>query len=173
MVWDYIQQGGIIMYILLALNIIGFTIMFSKAYILFKHGVEIPDVANKISGTIKGQNQKDTEFVMELAKREVSQHMDTLETGLNTVKIIASIAPLLGLLGTVIGVFISFKIMAETGMGSPEKFANGISMALLTTVAGMVVAIPHYVGHNYLLSMVDKLESRIEKVVISKLGEAA
>lgn len=172
MIWDYIQQGGTIMYMLLGLNIIGFTIMLSKAYLFIKHGPEVQNVADSIFSNIKTQGEKNNEFTMELAKKEVDQHISTLETGLNTVKIIATISPLLGLLGTVIGVLMSFKIMAETGMGSPEKFASGISMALLTTVGGMIVAIPHYVGHNYLLSMIDKIESRIEKAVVAKLSEA-
>lgn len=171
MIWDYIQQGGAVMYLLLGLNIIGVTIMLSKAYIFITQGMDVAEVTNQIVDTVKGENNK--EFIMELAKKEIEQHISTLETGLNTVKIIATIAPLLGLLGTVIGVFMAFKIMAESGMGSPEKFAEGISVALITTVGGMIVAILHYVGHNYLLAMVDKIEAKIEKAVIFKLSEVA
>lgn len=172
MIWDYIQQGGAVMYLLLGLNIIGVTIMLSKAYIFITQGMDVAEVTNRIFETVQGE-KNNKEFIMELAKKEIEQHVSTLETGLNTVKIIATIAPLLGLLGTVIGVFMAFKIMAESGMGSPEKFAEGISVALITTVGGMIVAILHYVGHNYLLAMVDKIEAKIEKAVIFKLSEAA
>ena len=84
--------------------------------------------------------------------------MCKLENGLNTIKIIAAISPLLGLLGTVIGVLMSFSQMAKGGMGDPSSFANGISLALITTVGGLIVAIPHYIGHNYLLGNLDELE---------------
>jgi biopolymer transport protein ExbB len=170
MIWDYIQQGGAVMYLLLALNIIGVSIMLSKAYIFITKGMDVAEVSQQIYETVKGEEK---DYVMELAKKEIEQHIGTIETGMNTVKIIATIAPLLGLLGTVIGVFMAFKIMAESGMGSPEKFAEGISVALITTVGGMIVAILHYVGHNYLLAMVDKIEAKIEKAVITKLSEAA
>lgn len=170
MIWDYIQQGGAVMYLLLALNIIGVSIMLSKAYIFITKGMDVAEVSQNIYETVKGEEK---DYVMELAKKEIEQHIATIETGMNTVKIIATIAPLLGLLGTVIGVFMAFKIMAESGMGSPEKFAEGISVALITTVGGMIVAILHYVGHNYLLAMVDKIEAKIEKAVITKLSEAA
>lgn len=170
MIWDYIQQGGAVMYILLALNIIGVSIMLSKAYIFITKGMDVAEVSQAIYETVKGEEK---DYVMELAKKEIEQHISTIETGMNTVKIIATIAPLLGLLGTVIGVFMAFKIMAESGMGSPEKFAEGISVALITTVGGMIVAILHYVGHNYLLGMVDRIEAKIEKAVITKLSEAA
>ena len=170
MIWDFIQQGGAVMYLLLALNIIGVSIMLSKEYIFITKGMDVDEVSQQIYETVKGE---DKDYVMELAKKELEQPIGTIETGMNTVKIIATIAPLLGLLGTVIGVFMAFKIMAESGMGSPEKFAEGISVALITTVGGMIVAILHYVGHNYLLAMVDKIEAKIEKAVITKLSEAA
>jgi biopolymer transport protein ExbB len=75
----------------------------------------------------------------------------------------------MGLLGTVIGVLMAFQIMSESGLTDPSAFAKGISMALITTVGGLVVAIPHYVGHNYLLGMVDNLESDLEKQVLTKI----
>ena len=59
--------------------------------------------------------------------------------------------------------------MASTGLSNPSDFAGGISMALLTTVAGMIVAIPHFIGHSYLIDLVDRFESTVEKEVISKV----
>ena len=95
------------------------------------------------------------------------RNFETLEKGLNTVKIIASISPLLGLLGTVIGVLVAFRVMSQTGLNNPASFAQGISMALITTVGGMIVAIPHYIGHNYLIGMVDQFETNLEKELLS------
>ena len=95
--------------------------------------------------------------------------MNSVEKGLNTVKIIATISPLLGLLGTVLGVLLSFNKMASSGMGDPSVFASGISLALITTVGGLIVSIPHYIGHNYLIGMVDELEQTLEKEILLKV----
>lgn len=165
---DYIEQGGIIMYILLALNIIGFAIMISKFFILTKEAKRTNEVASELGDKVKTVTKNgDTNTIIEIAKQELSNHIAGVEKGLNTVKIIASISPLLGLLGTVIGVLVAFKVMSQTGLNNPASFAQGISMALITTVGGMIVAIPHYIGHNYLLGMVDQFETRLEKKLLS------
>lgn len=169
-VYDYIQQGGVIMYILLALNIIGFAIMLSKFFLFSKEKGKSSNVADHLKKRIQGQNPStDTNALIELSKQELSGHINHIEKGLNTVKIIASISPLLGLLGTVIGVLIAFRVMSETGLNNPASFAKGISMALITTVGGMMVAIPHYIGHNYLIGMLDRIESSLEKELLNKV----
>ncbi|PIK16303.1 MotA/TolQ/ExbB proton channel family protein [Halobacteriovorax sp. JY17] len=165
---DYIEQGGVIMYILLALNIVGFAIMLSKFFILTKESKRSNQVAAELSEKVKTTTKDgDTNTIIEIAKQELATHISGLEKGLNTVKIIASISPLLGLLGTVIGVLVAFKVMSQTGLNNPASFAQGISMALITTVGGMIVAIPHYIGHNYLIGMVDQFETRLEKELLS------
>ncbi len=165
---DYIEQGGVIMYILLALNIVGFAIMLSKFFILTKESKRSNQVAAELSEKVKTTTKDgDTNTIIEIAKQELAAHISGLEKGLNTVKIIASISPLLGLLGTVIGVLVAFKVMSQTGLNNPASFAQGISMALITTVGGMIVAIPHYIGHNYLIGMVDQFETRLEKELLS------
>ncbi len=168
--FDYIQQGGVIMYILLAINIIGFAIMLSKLLIYGKEKKRVDEVAStlgkKVTETI---SSKDSGAIIELAKQELSTHIGEMEKGLNTVKVIAAISPLLGLLGTVIGVLVAFKVMSQTGLNNPATFAQGISMALITTVGGMIVSIPHYVGHNYLLGMLDAIEAKLEKSLLSKV----
>ena len=92
-----------------------------------------------------------------------------MESGLNTIKIIASIAPLLGLLGTVIGILSAFRVIADAGLSNPSLFAGGIAMALLTTVGGLIVAIPHFVGYNYLVSALDNYEIELEKRLVRDL----
>ena len=92
-----------------------------------------------------------------------------LESGLGTVKIIASIAPLIGLLGTVVGVLTAFDAIAQQGLGDPSIFSGGISIALITTVAGLIVAIPHYIGYNYFIGLLDTIELKLEKEVLEKL----
>lgn len=164
---DYMNQGGIIMYILLGLNIIGFAIMLAKFYVFAgekkKSSERAQEIAKVLEKEIVG---KDTTATIEITKKELATYISRLEKGLNTIKVIASISPLLGLLGTVLGVLIAFNIMAQKGLTDPSYFAQGISMALLTTVGGMIVAIPHYVGHNYLIGLLDQIESAIENRLI-------
>ena len=168
--FEYIQQGGTIMYILLLLNIVGFAIMIAKFYIFSSEVKNTAQSSDTLSEAIKTKTEnKDANTIIELTKQEIAQYIGKLEKGMNTIKIIASISPLFGLLGTVIGVLIAFQVMSKTGLNNPSSFAKGISMALLTTVAGMIVAIPHYIGHNYLLGILDKLESDIEKKVLNKV----
>lgn len=81
-------------------------------------------------------------------------------------QIIASITPLLGLLGTVLGILSSFSIISQKGLDNPNLFAEGISLALITTFGGLIVAIPHFVGHNYLKSYLDQSERKLEKSII-------
>jgi len=107
--------------------------------------------------------------LIELIKQEIQSYMHGLEKGINTIKIIAQIAPLLGLLGTVVGVLMAFKVISQTGMSNPANFAEGISVALITTVGGLIVAIPHFIAHSYLLGYLDQIESTLERELISKV----
>ena len=162
----YIDRGGIIVYILIFLNIIGFTIMFWKLVViaLFKNKRE-----NLVSEIIIFAKENSQEFKKDSIENFINRKIRKLEFGLNTVKIIASIAPLLGLLGTVIGVLESFDSITKSGLGDPSIFSSGISVALITTIAGLIVAIPHYIGYNYIVGILDDIELRIQKEVLKKI----
>ena len=95
-------------------------------------------------------------------KNECEYEIKKLEFGLPTIKIIATIAPLLGLLGTVYGILNSFNQISQNGFNNPAFFSSGISTALITTIAGLIVAIPHYVAYNLFISMLDKLETKLK-----------
>lgn len=162
----YIDRGGIIVYILIFLNIIGFTIMFWKLVViaLFKNKRE-----NLVSEIIIFAKENSQEFKKDSIENFINRKIRKLEFGLNTVKIIASIAPLLGLLGTVIGVLDSFDSITKSGLGDPSIFSSGISVALITTIAGLIVAIPHYIGYNYIVGILDDIELKIQKEVLKKI----
>lgn len=97
---------------------------------------------------------------MEDAGRHV---VHELERYLNTLGTIAGIAPLLGLLGTVTGIIKSFNAIAVGGLGDPRLLSGGISEALITTAAGLFVAIPSLIGFRYLRGRVEHLVMLIEK----------
>jgi len=163
-IMSYIDQGGVIMYILLALNILGFSVMIFKFFQILVVKSKRAKVKDKIIQNVKSD---DKTLSLERAKDEINSQMISLESGLGIVKSIASIAPLLGLLGTVVGVLISFESISKAGMDDPAIFAGGISLALVTTVAGLIVAIPHYIGYNFLIGMLDRFEAKL----ISDVGE--
>ncbi|OFZ27914.1 MAG: biopolymer transporter ExbB [Bdellovibrionales bacterium RIFOXYB1_FULL_37_110] len=168
---NYIEQGGPIMYLLLLINMVGFAIMFYKFYMFYKEKNKISDRVKSLEESLAEKKiaTKDPSIIIELSKKEIAEHMRKLESGVNTIKIIATISPLLGLLGTVVGILIAFQVIASTGLNSPENFAQGISMALITTVGGLIVAIPHYIGHSYLLGILDSLETKLEKELLRGL----
>lgn len=91
------------------------------------------------------------------------QVVSDLERYLSTLSTIAAVAPLLGLLGTVIGMIDVFSVIMEAGVGNPGVLAGGISKALITTAAGLSVAIPTLMFHRFFDSHVGKLALAMEE----------
>jgi biopolymer transport protein ExbB len=85
-----------------------------------------------------------------------------LERFLNTLGTIATILQLMGLLGAVIGIMRIFGAINDAGVGDPEQIADGISVALITTVAGLIVAIPSLFSYRYLRGRIDNLVINME-----------
>ena len=161
----YIERGGIIVNILIVMNIIGFTIMIWKSVVFFITNKNITNIADEIINELKlTQN-----YELAQIQSSIALKVSNIESGLNTIKIIASLSPLIGLLGTVIGILNSFDSISHLGLGDPTVFSGGISIALITTVAGLIVAIPHYIGYNYFIGSLDKVEIKLEKVILDKI----
>lgn len=99
------------------------------------------------------------ESIEEIGRREAA----ILERYINVVGTIAAIAPLLGLLGTVFGMIKAFNVISIQGVGNPSSLAGGISEALITTAAGLVVAIPTFVLYRYLANKADALIVEMEE----------
>ncbi len=101
---------------------------------------------------------------VEAAFQEASlQEEQSLTRGLRPLATIAQVAPLLGLLGTVTGMIIAFSEISSQGTGNPAALADGIGQALVTTAAGLIVAIPALIGQNYLASRVDNILIEIDR----------
>ncbi len=99
------------------------------------------------------------EAVQDSARSEVAR----LEKRLVVLATIAQVAPLLGFFGTVMGMIHMFRVIQEAQLPSPGQLAGGVWVALLTTAAGLAVAVPAYVGYNYLVSRVQQLVLDMEK----------
>ena len=109
--------------------------------------------------------------LMKESIEEVGRHMaHELERYLNALGTIAAITPLLGLLGTVIGMIKVFAVITAQGVGEPRMLAGGISEALITTAAGLTVAIPSLLFHRVLRGRVDELVVAMEQEALELMG---
>lgn len=112
-------------------------------------------------------NRRHDREVMKDAIEEVGSHVaHELERFLNSLGTIAAITPLLGLLGTVVGMIDVFTSITTSGVGNPSELAGGISQALITTATGLSVAIPTLMFHRYFRGKVDTLVVGMEQEAI-------
>ncbi|HPE80080.1 MAG: MotA/TolQ/ExbB proton channel family protein [Chromatiaceae bacterium] len=113
------------------------------------------------AGLVNRNHPRDV--MKEAIEEEGRQVVHELERYLNTLGTIANISPLLGLLGTVIGMIKVFAAITSAGVGNPAVLADGISQALITTAAGLSVAIPAVIFHRYLSGRVDRIVVQMEE----------
>ena len=100
---------------------------------------------------------------VEKARHAFQEEQAGIEKHLGTISVIASLLPMLGLLGTVIGMIDSFNAIAEHGSGNPRIVADGISVALITTEAGLIASIPLFYLHQLLSTRADVLTRRLDE----------
>ena len=156
---DRIEQGGIVGYCIIALGIIGLLIAIARWIALSNDSRKVTaqlkrDTAStdnplgRVLAAYEGNKGADTE-TMELKLSEAAlKEMPSLTKGLLFIKVVAAVAPLMGLLGTVTGMIKTFQVITLYGAGDPKMMAGGISQALMTTVLGLCVAIPMVLLHT-------------------------
>jgi biopolymer transport protein ExbB len=189
------------MWPLLALSILGVTVVIWRWWALRQVATNVPgfmkelrarlvegDLAGAIevcdrspspvsaivkAGLLRHGRPKDE---VERALEDASAHeLAVLERGLPVLATIAMIAPLLGFLGTVTGMINSFEALASVGLNNPAAVAKGISEALITTAAGLIIAIPIQMAYNYFVTRVNALVRNMESaanVVLEALSDA-
>ena len=109
-------------------------------------------------------NRDNTREITKEGIEDVGRHVTlSLERNLNTLGTIAAITPLLGLLGTVIGMIKVFAVITTEGVGNPETLAGGISEALITTATGLVVAIPSLIFYRFFRGRINHLVVDMEE----------
>lgn len=110
------------------------------------------------------ERQEDgTERVMKAIENQGLIELSKLERGLVVLATLTNVAPLLGFLGTVIGMIVAFQSIEAAGEVEATLVAGGIKIALLTTAAGLVIAIPVSIAHNYFVSRIDSLVIDMEE----------
>ena len=168
---EFVSLGGTIGWILVTMNVVGFALMIRKWLEIRRFQRDLrPALPAQIQARVAGSAARGTQL-LEIARTEVVQSCAPLERGLAAIQTIATIAPLTGLLGTVVGIFNAFQIVSERGLDDPALFAGGIKLALVTTVIGLVVAIPHVVAYNAFATVIDAELNALENKVLLALGE--
>ncbi|HUT33406.1 MAG TPA: MotA/TolQ/ExbB proton channel family protein [Planctomycetota bacterium] len=187
--WETFLAGGVLMWPILAASIIGLAFIFERAVALRQRAVIPPGVGKAVVDAARGagiaeaqrlceekpsalsrvlatglavadRSREEMETAMEEAGEREQWQMDRFNRPLS---IVTSVAPLLGLLGTVQGMIMAFDVVAQKGaMGDPRQLAAGVATALLTTFAGLAVAIPCYCFYHYYRDKADRMIVQIE-----------
>lgn len=190
--WELVLAGGPLMWPIILCSIIAAAIVLERLWTLQQRRVAPPDLTRRIWALVEAgqvndkvisalevnsplgqllatglQNRHRPRAVLMERLEDAGRHVaHDLDRFLNTLGTIAGIAPLLGLLGTVTGIIKAFDAIYAGGMGDPRALSGGISEALLTTAAGLLVAIPAFVAYRYLRGKVDGIVVQIEKDVV-------
>jgi biopolymer transport protein ExbB len=195
--FEIVKAGGIVMVPIILCSILAVAITLERLWTLRAQRVVPVELTDKVWQWVENRALSDKQIqalqqhsplgrvlaaglanrhrdraVMISAIEDAGRHVvHDLERYLNTLGTIAAISPLLGLLGTVTGMIRTFKAITLAGVGNPTAMAGGISEALITTAAGLLVAIPALVAYRYLRGRVDALVIQMEKESI-KLVQA-
>jgi biopolymer transport protein ExbB len=180
-VFELIQKGGLLMWPIIICSVIAMAIIGERFWSLQKKKIVPPDLVPQVWSLAKEKKLDDTtirrlktnsplgailsaglinsKYGREIMKESIveagRQAAHELERFLNSLGTIASVTPLLGLLGTVLGMIKVFAAIMSQGVGDPGVLAGGISEALITTAAGLSVAIPSLIFHRYFEGLVE------------------
>jgi len=187
--WEIVRAGGPLMWPIILCSVGAAAIILERLWTLQDKRVIPPDLTKKVWQLIEGNQVNDKviaaleqnsplgrilaaglanrhrprEVMMERLQdtgRHVAHELDRF---LNTLSMIAGVSPLLGLLGTVTGIIKAFNAIQAGGMGDPRMLSGGIAEALITTAAGLLVAIPALIGYRLLRAKVDRIVIDMEK----------
>ena len=194
---DILQKGGVILWIIIGLSVVALVIIIERLLYFHRARVDEDGLIQRLRSAMEKSHYDEAlsicdsnpapitnlmkvgighrhhpqhvqkEVIMDAANQEVPK----MERYLSALGTIANISPLLGLLGTVTGNIRAFGVLGKFGaVGDPSILAQGISEALITTAAGIIVAIPATVFYNYLVSKVNhiiiRLENRVGEMVL-------
>lgn len=181
--WEIIQSGGILMWPLILCSVLAVAITAERFWTLRRNQIAPADLLSRVwswmkkdqmnvarlrelressplgrvlaAGLINARHGRD--LMKESIQEAASVEIHYMERYLNALGTIAAVSPLIGLLGTVFGMIEVFNQIVLQGTGNAGAFAGGISEALVTTAAGLIVAIPALVAHRILMRRVDEI----------------
>ncbi len=181
---ERIQQGGLVGYIIIGLGIIALAIAIWRftalSVISAQVSKQIKNISKPFSNPLgrvlqayHSNTKVDTETLELKLGEAILKETPKFNRMLMFLKIIAVVAPLLGLLGTVVGMIITFQAITLFGTGDPKLMAGGISSALITTVLGLCVAIPTVLLHTFVSSRAKRLSQVLEEQAAGMVAEHA
>ena len=180
--WERVKQGGWIGFLIICVLIFGLGLVLHRFLIIRKEKL-------KITAQIKGEQISGDNPVGQIMQvYENNKHLDLeslelkldeiviaylpkVEKGIGTIKLLAVLSPLMGLLGTVTGMILTFQSITLFGTGDPKFMADGISQALMTTVLGLICAIPLLLLHNFISNMSQGIVQILEERVAGLLAQ--
>lgn len=171
---EWFHQGKLPGYVVTVLAIIGLAIGFQRLVSLWLVGMRVRrqmrvdearlnNPLGRVITAYRSNPDADTETLELKLDDAVLKEVPKLDRGLSTLKVLAAVAPLLGLLGTVVGMILTFQSITLWGTGEPRLMASGISQALVTTVQGLVAAIPLLLIHNLANSRARTIQQILEE----------
>jgi biopolymer transport protein ExbB len=182
---ERIDQGGTIALIIIGLGALGLLMACWRGLYLSILSVRVtsqmrnldsPKSSNPLGRVllaVKGVALDEEELLQLKLDEAVLAEMPSLERGNGVIKILAATSPLLGLLGTVTGMILTFQAISLFGTGDPKLMAGGISQALVTTVLGLVVAIPLLFSHSVIAYMSRSMIQRLDEQCAGVLARTA
>jgi biopolymer transport protein ExbB len=179
------EDGGPVGYVIIGVGLFGLLMCLWKGFSLFSTGGKMSrqmktDTANKqnplgrVLAVYSDNPEVDIETLELKLDEAILRETAPIETGLSFIKVLYVVAPLLGLLGTVVGMIATFQMITLFGTGDPRMMAGGISTALVTTVLGLVVAIPLTLLHSFLQGKAKALIQILEEQaagIIARIAE--
>lgn len=182
--FERIQQGGLVGLVIICVLLFGLFLVVERWIVIRKEEEKIK-AQLKSSTELKEdnpvgqilsvyQNNKDLDMdSLEMKLNEIAiKYLPKVERGIGTIKLLAVLSPLLGLLGTVTGMIVTFQSITLFGTGDPKLMAGGISQALMTTVMGLCCAIPLLLCHNFISSRSQKIVQILEEQTAGLLAES-
>ncbi|MBI4595627.1 MAG: MotA/TolQ/ExbB proton channel family protein [Candidatus Tectomicrobia bacterium] len=193
---EWFQKGGPIMWPILICSITALSIILERLYNLREHRIIPSAMLNRIETLLRERKIPEATTICkkypssmtrillaailnhDLEKYEIKEIIEdagrhevpAIERYLVWLGIVASIAPMLGLLGTVTGILRVFQVLAFSGSGNPQALAGGISEALITTIVGLGVGIPALAFYHFFSSKADGLVIEMEKTSLKMLN---
>ncbi|QOC22836.1 MotA/TolQ/ExbB proton channel family protein [Wenzhouxiangella sp. AB-CW3] len=180
---ERIDQGQWIGYAIIVVAIFGILLAVYRWVVLTVTSIRVrkqmksstPSENNPLGRIMLAYNEhrhEDLETLQLHLDDAVLKEIPKLERGLNLVKVLAAVAPLMGLLGTVIGMIVTFQAITLFGTGDPQLMAGGISQALITTVLGLIAAVPLLLLHAFAAGASRRLSQVLEEQSVSFVADA-
>ena len=181
--WEMILAGRYMMIPILLASLVGMAVLIERVYVLRQGRTIVPEIAEAVmtlsaskdlsvayaicerrpgpfANLVKAgldQANNDWTIIRDVLEETGRQEATRLTRRLGVLETVAAVSPLLGLLGTVLGMIRVFGTISAAGLGNPELLSSGISEAMVTTAAGLIIGIPALVAYNWLNGRADRI----------------